>query len=397
MTLTEHIDPITAATSGHVPHDESLPVDGVVPFGLEGVFVQAGSHPCGPARPYGQALLSGIRFGGGTAGWHRSAAEEFDARPLGEAPGSAIWLRPVGPADPPPDAPYRASVALPVRHGATGDWHTIATYPGLDIAEHLIIGLDGRVRDAQPFALDGAPLMRAVALTERFVVVFDLPVTYRRAAAMLGTGSPYRWRHDRPARIGLLSRRPGGWAEPRWFPIAPCFVSGTVNAYDDGDRVVVDAVRHDRAFDTPSWSPGASSARVHRWTLDLAGDTTSERALTGAHARATVDSRRAGRRHQLIFGSTPDGRALAGHDLAAGSTQVRELGPGWRAGDPVFVPRGVAEGDGWLLVLAQNAALERSELLVLDALNLTGRPQAVVHLPLTLPAAQHTTWAGGRI
>ncbi|MEV7971520.1 carotenoid oxygenase family protein, partial [Sphaerisporangium sp. NPDC088356] len=81
---------------------------------------------------------------------------------------------------------------------------------------------------------------------------------------------------------------------------------------------------------------------------------------------------------------------------AAGTTQVRELGPGWRAGRPVFVPRGIAEGDGWIVVLARNAALGRSELLVLDALNLTGRPEAVVHIPTTLPDARHTTWVPAR-
>ena len=131
-----------------------------------------------------------------------------------------------------------------------------------------------------------------------------------------------------------------------------------------------------------------------RWTLDPARGLVAERPLTGPLAAATVDPRRAGLRHQLIVGATPGGRALAGHDLAAGTIQVRELGPGLRAGRPVFVPRGRAEGDGWIVVLAQDTARRRAELLVLDALNLTGRPQAVVRLPQTLPAARHTAWVG---
>ncbi|WP_424533039.1 carotenoid oxygenase family protein [Sphaerisporangium viridialbum] len=385
MTVTEHVDPLN---SGRLPDDEPLPVDGVLPLGLDGTFLSACAPPAGSHVSAG-ALLSGVRLGGGTARWHRATGE-----PGGRPPGPAIWIRPTGPAEPPPDGPCRASVAPPVRDHAAAEWHTVATYPGLDLAEHLVIGPDGRVLGSRPFALDGAPLMRAVALTDRFVVVFDLPVTYRRAAAMIGEGSPYRWQHGRRARIGLLPRRAGGEAEPLWFPIDPCFVTESVNAHDDGGRVVVDAVRIARAYDTPSWTPGdaAGSSRVHRWTLDLASGTAHERELTGALDQASVDSRRAGSRHQLIFGRAPGGRALVGNDLAADTTQVRALAPGWRAGRPVFVPRGIAEGDGWILVLVRNAALRRAELLVLDALNLTGRPEAVVHLPGTLPDAGHTTW-----
>ncbi|GAA3820969.1 carotenoid oxygenase family protein [Sphaerisporangium flaviroseum] len=392
MTVAEHIDPATGLASGRTPHDGPLRVDGLLPLGLDGVLVLTGPRPGGPARPYGSAgpsSLSGVRLGGGTARWHRAAAEKLDGHPLVQARGSALWSRPAGPS---PDGPCAASVALPVQDRAAGEWHTVATYPGLDLAEHLVIGPDGGVRDWRPFALDGAPLMQAVALTERFVVVFDLPVTYRRAAAMVGAASPYRWQRDRPARIGLLPRHGGG--EPQWFPIAPCFVSHAVNAYDDGGSVVVDAVRHDRAFDasTRDRDGATGSPRVHRWTLDIAGGTARERELTGPLDLASADPRRTGLRHQLIFGRDPGGRALIGHDLAAESTQVRELGPGWRAGRPVFVPRGVAEGDGWIVALATNAALGMSELLVLDAMNLAGRPQAVVHLPVIPPAAQHTTW-----
>ncbi|MEV7969459.1 carotenoid oxygenase family protein, partial [Sphaerisporangium sp. NPDC088356] len=299
MTVTEHVDPLRASNSRRLP-DGALPVEGVLPLGLDGTFLLTCPPPTGSHASAGPTL-SGVRLGGGTARRHRATAEP-GAHVPGQAPGSAIWLRPAGPADPPPDGPCRASVAPPVKDRIAAEWHTVATYPGLDVAEHLTIGPDGRVLDARPFALDGAPLMRTVALTDRFVVVFDLPVTYRRAAAMIGTGSPYRWQHGRPGRIGLLPRRAGDAAEPLWFPIAPCFMVESVNAHDDGDRVVVDAVRRARAFDTPSWDLGDAddSSRVHRWTLDLATGTARERALTGALDLASADSRLAGSRHQQL-------------------------------------------------------------------------------------------------
>ncbi|WP_214414092.1 carotenoid oxygenase family protein [Sphaerisporangium fuscum] len=375
MTVAEHAVPFAAPV--RLPADEPLAVDGVIPSDLTGVFLQAGAHPGRPAWPHAgsRALLSGVRFTGGTARRHRTA--DVPGVPLPTPPGTASG------------GPGAASFATPVRDPATGRWHTVATYPGLGVAEHLVAGPCGRIEESRSFTLDGAPMMPAIALTERFVVIFDLPVVHHRAAAMMGSALPYRWRYDRPARVGLLPRQ-GGQTEPRWFPIAPCFVSEAVNAFQAGHRVVVDAVRHDRAYESASREPGEGA--VHRWTLDLADGTAVERPLTGAMAAATVDSRHAGRRHQFVFGTTPGGDAVVTRDLAAETIRVRPLGPGVRAGRPVFVPRGTAEGHGWLVVATRDAARRCGALLVLDALHPDGEPQAVVHLPEAPPAAPYTAW-----
>ncbi|MBY8853676.1 carotenoid oxygenase family protein, partial [Saccharothrix sp. MB29] len=78
-------------------------------------------------------------------------------------------------------------------------------------------------------------------------------------------------------RIGLLPRN-AGHAEPRWFPVAPGFTSQAVNAFEEDGKVVVDAVRHDGAFD------GGPAPRPHlgRWTLDLATGAVAERRLVEA-------------------------------------------------------------------------------------------------------------------
>ncbi|MET8161985.1 carotenoid oxygenase family protein [Sphaerisporangium sp. NPDC005289] len=382
MTVAEHSAAVAA--SGRGPHDASLTVDGALPSGLEGALVCTSAHPADGAVPASRSpLVYGVRLSGGAA--RRLTLPS-------PAPGAGTAVPGAGAAAP------GAQVAAPVRDHAGGAWHTVAVRPGSDIAEHLVLGPEGGVRDVRPFALPGAPLVHAVAVTERFVVVFDLPVTHHRAAAMMGSGSPYRWRPGRPARIGLLRRDAWDPSGPIWFPIDPCYVFEAVNAYDDRGRgVVVDVVRHERAFDTPWWDRDrdAGPASVHRWTLDLATGTASGRTLIASAAEASADPRRAGLRHQLVFARAAGGQAVIGLDLAAGVTQVRELGPGRRAGRPVFVPRpGALEGDGWVMVLARDLARRRGELLVLDAHNLTGPPQAVVHLPDAPPDAGHIAWAG---
>ncbi|GII81437.1 hypothetical protein Sru01_64190 [Sphaerisporangium rufum] len=358
MAVTQHTAPSTAPGGPRVP----LAVDGTLPPALSGVFLQAVPHP---ARR-GADLLCGVRFAGGAAHPYRA--------PGGAAPRPAVPARP-------------ASAAPPVRDPATGEWHTVVTHPGLDLAEHLILGPDGTPRAARPVDLHGAPLMPAAGLTGRFVVLFDLPLTHRPAAALLGDPLPYRWAAGRPARVGLLPRH-GEGRDPRWFPIAPCSLGEVVNAFDDGGRVVVEAVRHGRtAAGTPCGAPA-----VHRWTLDPRTGDVREQGGGPATATAVIDPRLAGRRHQLVLGTAPGGGALIGHDRAAGTVQVRDLGPGRLAGRPVFVPRGPAEGDGWVVVMVHDAAERRAALLVLDAYRLAGRPEAVVHLPGPPPAAGLDTW-----
>lgn len=63
------------------------------------------------------------------------------------------------------------------------------------------------------------------------------------------TRFPYRWDLAYPARVGVMPRT-GGVTDVRWFDVEPCYVFHPLNACDDGDRVVVDVVRHPKMFDT---------------------------------------------------------------------------------------------------------------------------------------------------
>jgi 8'-apo-carotenoid 13,14-cleaving dioxygenase len=404
---------LAVGTTGPSPMDGPLPVEGALPEGLDGCFLQAGPHPMVAAASGGNAVagphvLSGIRLSAEGARWYRAETPVRRGEPLGPIPALAPSLWPAGPHTSGPDEPGPAALARPVREAGGAGWHTVATYPGLDYAEHLIAGPDGRVVHASAFALAGAPLMYATAVTRRYVVVLDLPVTYSLAADLIGARLPYTWRPDRPARIGLLPRTAGAAAEPRWLPIDPCYIVDVVNAYDDGDRVVLDAAWQARAFTgslgtlgSPDslgtlGSPDSPAApRVSRWTLDPVAGAVRVRALAGALETGTVDARMSGRRHRYVFGTA--GGALACHDLAEGTTRLAPPGPGWRVGPPVFAPdeRRAGEGAGWIVVIAQHAGQRSCELRVIDALDPAGSPRAVVRLPVALPADRRTAWIPG--
>src|SRR6185369_15764203 len=69
------------------------------------------------------------------------------------------------------------------------------------------------------------------------------------------------------ARIGIMPL--GGPASAiRWVEIEPCYVFHELNAFRDGDDVVIDVCRHPRMMDGERF--GSLAPRVQRWRLGTA-------------------------------------------------------------------------------------------------------------------------------
>jgi carotenoid cleavage dioxygenase-like enzyme len=146
-------------------------------------------------------------------------------------------------------------------------------------------------------------MMHDFALTEKYVVFFDLPVTFSLDAVSAGRELPYTWNPAHQARVGLLPR--DGSAEVRWLAINPRWVFHTLNAYDDGPRV------DDRA-----------ASRPHRYGYNamIGGVGQAISPLTGDFADEAFTN------------------ALLKHDLAHGTAEVHDFGRDATAGEAVFAP-----------------------------------------------------------
>jgi ribosomal protein S5 len=70
------------------------------------------------------------------------------------------------------------------------------------------------------------------------------------------------------------------------------------------------------------------------------------------------------------------------------------FGAGRVTQEPVFVarPGGGEEDDGWILSVVHDGNTDRSELVVLDAADVTAAPLARVHLPRRVPFGFHGNW-----
>ena len=183
------------------------------------------------------------------------------------------------------------------------------------------------------------------------------PVTAMMARKIGANGGlPYRWNPKYPARIGVMPRE-GGYGDVRWFEVEPCYVFHPLNAYDDGDSIVLDVVRHPQMFDRELHGPDEGGPTLDRWTVDLAaGKVLEERLDDRGQEFPRVDERLVGRRHRYGYAMSADGGADPGgslykHDFHTGHARNAPSAPGRQPGEFVFVPsRGdAAEDDGVLM------------------------------------------------
>jgi carotenoid cleavage dioxygenase len=191
----------------------------------------------------------------------------------------------------------------------------------------------------------------------------------------------------------------------RWFAVEPCFVFHTLNAYDEGNTVVLDACRNSEIWrKAGDMQTSTGRLTLHRFRFDLVSGAVKEETLDGRPMEfPRVADEVVGRKHRFGYtlGLVPgqsDNPAFAGIlkcDLERGRTEMHDCGPGRTAGESVFVQaRGADAGsdDGYLLTYVHDAATNGSELWVLDASNMTKPPIARVALPQRVPNGFHGSW-----
>jgi carotenoid cleavage dioxygenase len=418
-----------------------LEVVGTLPAALDGRYLRNGPNPISPVDPathhwfIGDGMVHGVRLRDGRAEWYRSRWVRSDAvsDALGEprAPGerhggmdtantNVIGLagrtyaiveagaRPVELTDELETVQHsdlggtlpNGYTAHPKVDPVTGLVHAVAYHWAIPDLQYIVTGPDGLVRSVETIAIDDGPMVHDCSITERWLVVYDLPVTFDITAAMDGVRFPYTWNEGRPARLGLVPLG-GSGADVRWFDINPCYVFHPLNAYDDGDRVVLDVVRYPKMFDAHRQGPDDGAPLLWRWTIDLtAGTVTEEQRSDLPLEFPRVDERLVGRRARWGYTSSireaGTGNEFGGDllrvDIDSGSTERVDIGEGRLSGEWVMVPDGPGEDDGWLMSFVYDRSTDRSELLVLSAADPSGDPVARVLLPTRVPLGFHGNW-----
>src|SRR5262249_24618843 len=182
----------------------------------------------------------------------------------------------------------------------TGELHAIAYYWEWDHVRYVVVGADGRVRRSVQIPVSDGPMVHDCAITETYVLVFDLPVTFNLQMVESGVTFPYKWNPEHPARIGLLPREAPA-SHIRCVDAGPCYLFQRLNGSDFTEgRLVVAPVGHPRMSEAAEPGPGEGPPVLTRWTLDPTSGRAGEQALDDhAIEFPRHDERLLGRRHRF--------------------------------------------------------------------------------------------------
>jgi carotenoid cleavage dioxygenase len=263
----------------------------------------------------------------------------------------------------------------------------------------------GKVTRLDMFEAPYSSMIHDFFVTKNYVAFPVLPLTGSLPRVMSG-GPAFAWEPDKGSHIAVM-RRDAGVDTIRWFETGPCYVFHPMNMWDDGDRLYADVMQYENAplFPNADGSPGKPAyARLARWTFDLAAGTIRREYvddLAGEFPR--LDERRAGLpyRHGYFAANTRNGTdvrfdAIAHIDWATGKKQMHKFAAGDAPGEPVFVPRGREEGDGWLVTTVYRGEAGRSDFVVFDAQDVAKGPVGAAALPRRVPFGFHGNWAPAR-
>jgi carotenoid cleavage dioxygenase-like enzyme len=242
--------------------------------------------------------------------------------------------------------------------------------------------------------------MHSFAITPRYALLLENPLVVNPLRLAVGSKAfihNYKWKPELGVRIHAFDRETG--ALHRTWTADPFFVFHTINAFEDGDDLVVDLCAHEDAsiielLELERLRSGAGhatlGARPLRLTLAAGSGIAEARELADVDLELPRIAYRTnnGLPYRYIYGGSAGGAAflkrLVKIDVEDGSYAVWDEPNAW-AGEPVFVPRpgGDAEDDGVVLSVVLDADAGSSFLLMLDAATFEeiARAQAPHHVP----------------
>lgn len=272
-----------------------------------------------------------------------------------------------------------------------------------------VVDASGRRTVYQPVPLPGPRLPHDMAFSQNWAILNDLPVFWD-AGLLERDIHAVRLHKGLPSRFALVPRKGG---EPRWFEAAPTYVLHFLNAYEEGDEVVVDGYFQENPTPRPLADAPEQYAhlmayldehsfrpKLHRWRFNLAtGQTVEQRLDDRVLEFGMFNQAFAGKPYRYAYSTTArpgwflfDG--FVKHDLVTGESWSLKLPQGRYASEAPFAgrPGAIAEDDGWLVSFIIDENTGASECLVVDAR--TMETACRIALPHKISSGTHSVWAG---
>lgn len=240
---------------------------------------------------------------------------------------------------------------------------------------------------------DSPAYVHSIGVSEDRLVLVETPLRIDILRAL----SPFTegffelldWKENLDTRFVVIDRKSGETVVEQ--TVDPFFTFHTINAYDDGDDVILDLAAFEDATIVDALSldtleeegfAAAPPGRLVRFRIGSDGTISRRRLYDGGIELPTVRADRQTREHRYVYGQATDREGANG--LVKVDTDREIATEFWQRDlyieEPWMVPRpdGDAADDGVVLAPALDAAAERSVLLVLDAATLDELARAPV-------------------
>ncbi|MEH6715211.1 carotenoid oxygenase family protein [Parasphingorhabdus flavimaris] len=273
-----------------------------------------------------------------------------------------------------------------------------------------VVDKDHKLVHYVPIELPGPRLPHDMTFSENWSILNDLPVFWDEELLKRNIHA-VRFHDDMPSRFALIPRH-GDPSEIRWFEAAPTYVLHWLNAYEEGDEVIMDGYFQEDPSPPPIAEAGehghlmayldehSFKSRLHRWRFNLKDGTTTEERLDDRIVEfGMINQQYSGRKYRYVYSTVakPGWFLFCGfikHDLETGESETVTLDDGRYASEAPFAPRinSQSEDDGYLVSFIMDENSGTSECILIDAKNFEAGPVCRIKLPHKICSGTHSTW-----
>jgi carotenoid cleavage dioxygenase len=282
------------------------------------------------------------------------------------------------------------------------------TYPYM---HYGVVSPTGDLVHYTPVPLPGPRLPHDMTFTENYSILNDCPLFWKEDLIERGIYAT-QFHRDMPTRLGVIPRY-GTEKDIKWFECDATYVLHWINAYEDGDEIVVDGYFQ---FDpSPGVTPDATleqrmfrfldlfalQSRPYRWRLNMKTGTVKEGPLSDTITEfGMINALIAGKNYEWVYSTIPavgwfGFEGIIKHNVVTGTEENYRLPEGVYASETVFAPRPSqrSEDDGYLITFTMDVVNDLSQCLIFDAQNVSDGPVARIQLPERICSGTHATWA----
>jgi carotenoid cleavage dioxygenase len=263
-----------------------------------------------------------------------------------------------------------------------------------------------------PVHLPGPRLPHDMAFTANYSILNDLPVFWDEELLKRNVHA-VREHRGMPSRFAVIPRF-GNPEDIRWFEADPTYILHFLNAYEDGDEIIMDGYFQEKPTPRPLADAPAGYehmmgfldehsflSKLHRWRFNLKTGETREHHLDDRVLEfGMFNQRYAGKPYRYAYSTfTKPGwflfKGFVKHDLETGQSWSLTLPEGQYASEAPFVPRinAIDEDDGYLVSFIINETAGTSECVLIDCKRFEDGPVVRIALPHKISSGTHSVWA----